>query len=40
MKYYGSFHITAQNKDCGFSLEPPRRDGANKFPQSMFLSSN
>ena len=30
------FHI-AQNIDCGYSLEPPRRDGSNEYPQSMFL---
>ena len=22
--------------DCGYSLEPPRRDGSNLYPQSMF----
>ena len=31
------FHISAQNVDCGYSLEPPRRDGSNEYPQSMFL---
>ena len=30
------FHITAQNIDCGYSLEPPRRGGSNEYPQSMF----
>ena len=30
-------HISAQNIDCGYSLEPPRRGGSN-YPQSMFLS--
>ena len=30
------FHIAAQNIDCGYSLEPPRRGGSNKYPQSMF----
>ena len=30
------FHISAQNIDCGYSLEPPRRSGSNKYPQSMF----
>ena len=29
-------HISAQNIDCGYSLEPPRRDGSNEYPQSMF----
>ena len=28
--------ISAQNIDCGYSLEPPRRGGSNKYPQSMF----
>ena len=32
------FHVSAQNKDCGYSLEPPRRGGSNKYPQSMFRS--
>ena len=30
------FHISAQNIDCGYSLEPPRRGGSNGYPQSMF----
>ena len=34
------FHISAQNIDCGYSLEPPRRGGSNAYPQSMFLSRN
>ena len=34
------FHISAQNIDCGYSLEPPRGGGSNKYPQSMFLSRN
>ena len=34
------FHISAQNIDCGCSLEPPRRGGSNGYPQSMFLSRN
>ena len=34
------FHISAQNIDCGYSLEPPRRSGSNEYPQSMFLSRN
>ena len=34
------FHISAQNIDCGYSLEPPRRGGSNGYPQSMFLSRN
>ena len=34
------FHISAQNIDYGYSLEPPRRGGSNGYPQSMFLSRN
>ena len=46
------FHVTAQNIDCGYSLEPPYlggsneytiyvfRGGSNEYPQSMFLSRN
>ena len=30
------FHISAQNINCGYSLEPPRRGGSNEYPQSMF----
>ena len=32
------FHISVQNIDCGYSLEPPHWDGSNEYPQSMFLS--
>ena len=34
------FHISAQNTDYRYSLEPPRRGGSNEYPQSMFLSRN
>ena len=34
------FLIFAQNIDCGYTLEPPRRGGSNEYPQSMFLSKN
>ena len=34
------FHISAQNIDCGYSLEPPRRGGSNEYTQSMFLDRN
>ena len=34
------FHISAQNIDCGYPLELPRRGGSNEYPQSMFLSRN
>ena len=32
------FHISAQNIDCEYSLEPPRRGGSNEYPQSMFYA--
>ena len=38
MKNTDNFHISAQNIDCEYSLEPPRRGGSNEYPQSMFLS--
>ena len=34
------FHISAQNIDCGYSLELPRRGGSKEYPKSMFLSRN
>ena len=34
------FHTSAQDIDCGYSLEPPRRGGSNEYPQSMFSSKN
>ena len=34
------FHISAQNIDCGYSLEPPWQGGSNEYTQSMFLSRN
>ena len=30
------FNISAQNIDCGYSLEPPQRGSSNEYPQSMF----
>ena len=33
---YIIFLISAQNIDCEYSLEPPRRGGSNEYPQSMF----
>ena len=29
------FYTSAQNIDCGYSLEPPQRGGSNEYPQSM-----
>ena len=40
IKNSDTFYITAQNIDCGYSLEPPRQGGSNEYPQSMFLSRN
>ena len=34
------FHNSAQNIDCVYTLEPPRRGGSNEYPQSMFLGRN
>ena len=39
MKNSDIIHISAK-KNCGYSLEPPRWGGSNKYPQSMFLSRN
>ena len=40
IKISAIFHISAQNIDCGYSLEPPRRGGSNEYPQYMFLNRN
>ena len=39
-KIFDIFLIFAQNRDCGYMLEPPRRGGSNEYPQSMFWSKN
>ena len=39
-KIFDSFLNFAQNIDCGYTLEPPRRGGSNGYPQSMFWSKN
>ena len=39
-KNFDIFNIFAQNIDCGYTLEPPRRGGSNEYPQSMFRSKN
>ena len=31
------FHISAQNIDCGYSLEPPRRGGSNEYHNLCFM---
>ena len=38
IKHSDIFHIPAQNIDCWYLLEPPRRDGSNEYPQFMFFS--
>ena len=38
--FFDIFLIFAQNIDCGYTLEPPRRGGSNEYPQSMFWSKN
>ena len=40
MKNSGSFHISAQNTNCGHLLELPWWGGSFQYPQSMFLSRN
>ena len=39
-RYFIKINSLAQNIDCGFSLEPPRRGGSNEYPQSMFWIKN
>ena len=34
------FHISAQNIDCGYSLELPQWGSSNEYPESMFLIRN
>ena len=36
LKKFDIFLIFAQNIDCGYKLEPPRRGGSNEYSQSMF----
>ena len=40
MKNSDNLPISAQNIDCGYSFELPRRGGSNEYQQSMFLSRN
>ena len=40
IKKFDIFYISAQNIDCGYPLEPPRRGHSNGYPQSMCLSRN
>ena len=39
-KIFDIFLIFAQNINCGYTLEPPRRGGSNEYAQSMFSSKN
>ena len=39
-KNFAIFLILAQNRDCGYTLEPARRGGSNEYPQFMFWSKN
>ena len=39
-KNFDIFLIFAQNINCWYSLEPPRRGSSNEYPQSMFWSKN
>ena len=34
---YIIFLIFLKNKDCGYSLEPPRQGGSNEYLQSMYI---
>ena len=36
MKSSDSFHISAQNIDCEYLLEPPRRGGSNEYKIYVF----
>ena len=40
LKKIDNFLIFAQNIDCGYMLEPPRRGGSKEYPQFMFWSKN
>ena len=37
VKIFDLFLIFAQNIDCRYTLEPPRRGSSNEYPQSIFL---
>ena len=36
IKNSDNFHISAQNIDCGYSLEPSRRGGSNEYHNICF----
>ena len=35
-KFFKIFNVFAQNIDCGYMLEQPRRGGSKEYTQSMF----
>ena len=35
-----SFNLFAQNMDCGYTKEAPRRSSSNGYPQAMFCNKN
>ena len=37
MKNSDLFHISAQNMDCGYSLEPPRRGSSDEYTHNQNL---
>ena len=40
IKILDIFHISAQNINCWYTLDPPQQGGSNEYPQSVFLSGN
>ena len=40
LNFFDIFLIIAQNIDCEYTLEPPRRGGSNEYPQYMFWGKN
>ena len=40
LKNFDIFLIFAQNIDCEYTLQPPRRGGSNEYTQSMFHQKN
>ena len=38
IKKFDIFHMSAQNIDCGYSLELPQWGSSNEYQQSMFLA--
>ena len=40
MKMFDIFLIFAQNIECKYTSEPPRRGGSNEYPHCMFESKN